>query len=150
MKSRARVEFVEFYTGDGPGFSFKWFALNCIRIYFLSRKQLTINWTLFSYCCKDTLPDIQHQPQHNQPYKSWSRSAHLPHKLVGRSLYRHNHCYMDIVPDIQHWLQHRRTDRSWSRSGCWSHKLGQTLLDICRRRLWWWWCLDNFPLYEHL
>ena len=29
MKSRARVEFVEFYTGDGPGFSFKWFALNC-------------------------------------------------------------------------------------------------------------------------
>ena len=111
---------------------------------------MTINWTLFSYCCKDTLPDIQHQPQHNQPYKSWSRSAHLPHKLVGRSLYRHNHCYMDTVPDTQHWLQHRRTDRSWSRSGCWSHKLGQTLPDICRRRLWWWWCLDNFPLYEHL
>ena len=26
---RARLEFVEFYTGDGPGFSFKWFALNC-------------------------------------------------------------------------------------------------------------------------
>ena len=30
MKSRALVEFVEFYMGDGPGYSFKWFALNCM------------------------------------------------------------------------------------------------------------------------
>ena len=35
MKSRARVEFVKFYTGDGPGFSFKWFALNCMQMYTL-------------------------------------------------------------------------------------------------------------------
>ena len=43
MKSLVRVEFVEFYTGDWPGFSFKWFALNCIQYYQTPKLQHTVS-----------------------------------------------------------------------------------------------------------